>query len=343
MIRYSLDLSKVTPMNRLQIERLVRLAGRYSSRVLYEHKNRVINGKSMLGLLSMGVTGMDEVILTVEGEDETAAALALKTALEEGLAPPKDMSDAGKIVQYIKEKYQEILNENLVGIYLHGSLAADCFQWEKSDIDFLVVVKEEPTVEKKIALVESLYAIQKDAPPAGFEMSVLLAADCREPQPPIPFVLHYSNRWMEEYEKDPRGFCAGMRSNDPDLTTHILSLHAYGEKILGPNINRVFGSIRKEDAMEAIRTDLSDAAEHLEENPVYVVLTLCRALAYFREGLVLTKKTGGEWALKNLHHRYQGVIQAALNAYAESREMYYDRERAEDLCYDAMEELSAEA
>ena len=129
---------------------------------------------------------------------------------------------------------------------------------------------------------------------------------------------------------------------DPDLTTHILSLHAYGDVVLGPGVNRVFGSIKKEDALEAIRADLSDAAENLDKNPVYVVLTLCRALAYFREGLVLTKKGGGEWALKNLHHRYQGVVQAALNAYNEGREMFFDRERAEDLCYDVMEEMSAE-
>ena len=112
MIRCSLNLSKITPLNRLQIERMVRLAGRYSSRVLYEHNNRVINGKSMLGLLSMGVTGMDEVILTVEGEDEEAAAEALRLALEEGVAPPKDMSDADKIVQYIKEKYPEITDQD---------------------------------------------------------------------------------------------------------------------------------------------------------------------------------------------------------------------------------------
>ena len=148
--------------------------------------------------------------------------------------------------------------------------------------------------------------------------------------------------WTEEYEKDPRGYCEKMHGNDPDLTTHILSLHAYGEVILGPGVNRVFGSIKKEDAMEAIRSDLADAAEGLDKNPVYVVLTLCRALAYFREGLVLTKKGGGEWALKNLHHRYQGVVQAALNAYNEGREMFFDRERAEDLCYDVMEEMSAE-
>jgi streptomycin 3"-adenylyltransferase len=70
------------------------------------------------------------------------------------------------------------------------------------------------------------------------------------------------------------------------------------------------------------------------------VLNLCRALAYLREGAVLSKCQGGEWGLKNLPNAHQGVIQAALNAYQSGRDMFYDREQAEDFCYDAMEELN---
>ena len=37
---------------------------------------------------------------------------------------------------------KEILGENLVGIYLHGSLAMGCFNPQKSDIDLIIVVNE---------------------------------------------------------------------------------------------------------------------------------------------------------------------------------------------------------
>lgn len=41
----------------------------------------------------------------------------------------------------IKALFVEELSENLVGIYLHGSLAMGCFNPSRSDVD-LVVVKE---------------------------------------------------------------------------------------------------------------------------------------------------------------------------------------------------------
>ena len=339
MIKYELDLSAITPLSRMQIEHLVHLAGKFSSRILLEHRNRTINGKSMLGLLSMGATGHEPVMLLVEGEDEEIAAQEMKKLLDAGVTPPKDSVNADVLVHQLKHVFANILQDNLVGIYLHGSLAAGCFQWELSDIDFLVVVKEPLTVEKKIAVVEALYALREDAPPAGFEMSVLLEKDCREMAYPMPYDLHYSPKWTEEYEKDARGFCERMHGVDPDLTTHILTVHAFGAVIHGPSAVRIFGKVKREDALAAIQDDLGQVGEELHNNPVYYVLTLCRALAYYREGKVLSKKTGGEWALKNLPHAYQSVIQAALNAYQTGTDMFYDEGLAEDFCYDAVEEL----
>lgn len=339
MIKHILNLNHVTPFNRMQIEHLANLAGHFSSRIIFEHKNRVINGKSMLGLLSMGMTGEDEVTLVIEGEDEERAAQEICQLLDSGVAPPKEATDAEAILLEIKRRYADILQENLLGIYLHGSLAAGCFQWERSDMDFLVVVHHSLPVEKKIALVEALYALEKDAPPEGFEMSVLLAENCLTPVFPMPFELHYSRRWTRDYERDPRGFCQRMHGEDSDLTTHILSLHAYGRAVFGPSIARVFGGIKREDALCAMREDLSDAGEELHNRPVYYVLTLCRALAYLREGVVLDKREAGKWGLKHASRSYQGVIQAALNAYEYGRDMFYDENQAEDFCYDAMEEL----
>lgn len=339
MIKHNLDLAGVTPLNRVQIEHLVHLAGKFASRILLEHRNRTINGKSMLGLLSMGVTGHEPVTLIVEGDDEEIAAQEIKKLLDAGVTPPKDAANADVLVHQIKHAFANILEDNLVGIYLHGSLAAGCFQWEHSDIDFLVVVKQPLTVEKKIAVVETLYALREDAPSKGFEMSVLLEADCREMEYPMPYDLHYSPRWTKAYEKDPRGFCEEMHGVDPDLATHILTVHAFGAVIHGPSAARVFGKVKREDALASIQNDLADVGEELHENPVYYVLTLCRALAYYREKLVLSKKSGGEWALKNLPHAHQSVIQAALNAYQSGRDMFYDEGQAEDFCYEVMEEL----
>lgn len=343
MIRQTLNLAGITPLNRAQIEYFVHLAGDFSSRIIFEHRNRTINGKSMLGILSMGATGSDPVVLVVDGEDEELAYEAIRALLDNGVAPPKNETDAMKLMQVIKDRYQAVLEDNLVGIYLHGSLAAGCFRWEHSDIDFLVVVRRPMEEKTKIALVETLYQLSPDAPPKGFEMSVVLEENSRRAVYPLPFELHYSERYRRDYEADPQGFCSRMHGEDPDLTAHILALHAFGTAVHGPGIVREFGQVKREDALRAILYDVQDAQEHLHENPVYFVLNLCRAVAYFQDEAVLNKKQGGEWALKHMSTEHQRVIQAALNAYDSGLDMFYDHGQAEDFCFDALEILKQAA
>lgn len=89
MVRFTLDLKSITPLSRKQIEYLVQVAGRYVSHIMYIHQSRTVNGKSMLGLLSLGATGATPVQLMVEGPDEEAAADMMKRIFEEGVILPK--------------------------------------------------------------------------------------------------------------------------------------------------------------------------------------------------------------------------------------------------------------
>ena len=79
------------------------------------------------------------------------------------------------ILQQIRTCYQDILGESLVGIYVHGSIAFGCFDPRVSDIDFLVVVDEPPTVAQKKQLLQVLLDLTPHSPPKGLEMSVVLA------------------------------------------------------------------------------------------------------------------------------------------------------------------------
>lgn len=61
--------------------------------------------------------------------------------------------------------------------------------------------------------------------------------------------------------------------------------------------------------------DIENAAVDIAESPMYIILNLCRVLAYKLEGLILSKREGGEWGLANLPFRYADLIQAALTEY----------------------------
>ena len=53
----------------------------------------------------------------------------------------------------------------------------------------------------------------------------------------------------------------------------------------------------------------------ITENTTYLVLNLARVLAFKREGLVLSKAEGGQWALENIPSEYHGIVKAALAEY----------------------------
>ena len=96
-------------------------------------------------------------------------------------------SEAYALLNQSQMAYQAILADNLIGLYVHGSLAMDCFFWDQSDIDCLVVVKAEPSLTQKEALIRTLLRLNPSAPKKGFEMSVMLQADCHHFQHPAPY------------------------------------------------------------------------------------------------------------------------------------------------------------
>ncbi|WP_040214602.1 nucleotidyltransferase domain-containing protein [Clostridium polynesiense] len=54
-----------------------------------------------------------------------------------------------KILNKIAYEYKRVLGDNLIGIYVHGSLAFGCFNPNKSDMDFIVVINNLPTIDEK--------------------------------------------------------------------------------------------------------------------------------------------------------------------------------------------------
>ena len=78
------------------------------------------------------------------------------------------------LLEQIKHMSIQTFGTNLVGVYVHGSLALGCFSWENSDIDFIVVLEHVPTQAQKEDYISELLDINKNSPPKGLEMSIVL-------------------------------------------------------------------------------------------------------------------------------------------------------------------------
>jgi phosphotransferase system HPr (HPr) family protein len=60
---------------------VVQTASRFESRVMIQQEQKIVNAKSMLGLLSLGTDDQNDMILVAEGADEEAAAAAVLAVL----------------------------------------------------------------------------------------------------------------------------------------------------------------------------------------------------------------------------------------------------------------------
>ena len=219
------------------------------------------------------------------------------------------------ILQQIRTCYEAVLGKTLVGIYVHGSIAFGCYDPRVSDVDFLVVVKDEPSVLCKKQLLETLLDLTPHCPQKGLEMSVVLARYCHPFVYPTPYEFHFSNAHIERARRDPLEYCTHFHGTDKDLAAHFTVTRAVGQTLCGRPIDEVFAEVPRQDYVDSIRYDVENAVEDIGENPVYVILNLCRVVAYLRDGYVLSKKTGGEWGLAHLPERYHPLLRAALSAY----------------------------
>ena len=226
------------------------------------------------------------------------------------------------------DRSKEILRDNLVGVYLHGSLAMGCFNPEQSDIDLIIAVERPLSDPVKRAYMDMVTAYSAMGPKKGIEMSVVLRAACKPFVYPTPFELHFSEGHAAWYRSDPDDYIRRMNGTDKDLAAHFTIINRRGKCLYGAPIPEVFETVPAVDYMDSIWFDVEGAAEEIVQYPMYLTLNLCRVLAFKEEGLVLSKKEGGEWAIERLPAEYRPLIKNALRGYTENAEVAYDNDLA---------------
>ncbi|SCW72743.1 streptomycin 3-adenylyltransferase [Paenibacillus tianmuensis] len=218
------------------------------------------------------------------------------------------------VLDNITSLFKEELNDNLTGIYLHGSLAMGCFNPDKSDIDLLIVTKRSLAAETARQIAKKLLVIDDELPnKGGIELSVVLESSLDEFVYPTPFEFHYSPLHRDKYRTDENYICGGRE--DPDLAAHFVVAYHRGIALYGKPLREVMQPIDKRFYTESILHDVEDAPQGILEAPEYYVLNLCRALYYLKEGVVSSKREGGEWGLKALPSEYVETVRLCLERY----------------------------
>lgn len=234
------------------------------------------------------------------------------------------------ILDEIVNKSKIIFKENLIGIYLHGSLAMGCFNPDKSDIDLIIVIRNDITDSQKLQFMNHIVEQNKIAPSKGIELSIVKEEYCRKFLYPTPFELHFSNAHLQWFIDNPTDYIHKMNGTDKDLAAHFTIIKNYGIVLQGEEINNVFADVPRKDYIDSIWGDIEGAKEDISEEPVYVILNLCRVAAFLQNNLIFSKKQGGEWALQNLSAQYNTLISNALQSYMFENEIELNNLEAQE-------------
>ena len=226
---------------------------------------------------------------------------------------PTSYPDVNAILNRLFSNVQEILGDQFLGMYLHGSLANGGFD-QASDVDVIFVTKEEISEETfsilramhiGMANLDSPWAIQLEA--AYIPQSSLRRSD--------PSNIRYPH--LDRGHGEVLHWMAA--ESDWSILRHIL--RERGIVITGPDPKTWIDPVSSNDLHMAVAEGLPLWFNPLLEDPAelsnrglqsFYVLSLCRILYTLKHGEILSKAAAAEWAMENLEARWKPLIERAL-------------------------------
>lgn len=228
-------------------------------------------------------------------------------------------------INSVVDIWKRHLGDNLIGVYLHGSIALNAFNPDSGDIDLLVVVKDSIEISTKLEIARDI--IEIDRKPRPLEMSAVKQTDAINWKTPGNCVFHYSDFWTDKYlerfsNPDLEVYVADHEFPDADVTSYIKLLKQCGIILYGKEIEEVFADVSDEDFWLAISADIDEYdfhaydARYLASN----VLILGRILSFKREKRILSKYEGGLWMIKNVPENLKYLPELAMKIWFEGEE-----------------------
>jgi predicted nucleotidyltransferase len=191
------------------------------------------------------------------------------------------------------------LGAELIGVYLHGSLAMGAFYPGRSDIDIIAVCAESLHRERRMAIGEALAVIPTPLSGGDLEFSLVSEAAVRARSAAPSFEVHVNTH------EEPFVVDGSDRSGDQDLVIHFAMVRARGRELIGPEPSELFPEQVRDPLIQAFLGDFRWAKEGAvawegHDMPelasmAYQVLNAARCWRYLESGELGSKVEGAAW------------------------------------------------
>lgn len=226
-------------------------------------------------------------------------------------APREVLEQLGKLSLDLRA----VLADELVGLYVHGSLVLGCFSPERSDIDLIAVTRRATTNEERSRLGELMLRSSEDKggprrPPYPLELSLLTEEQLRPWRYPTPFDFHYGESQRQRFMA---GEFSPLWTEDYDLAAHVTVLREAGVTLFGVPVRQVFPAVPEHDYVDSLLRDFDWSRER--RLGLYGVLNASRIWAALAERRLHSKLSGGQWAMEHAPAHFHGLVERSVTVY----------------------------
>jgi predicted nucleotidyltransferase len=216
-----------------------------------------------------------------------------------------------KIIDLVRE----VLGEDAVGAYLHGSTALDQLK-PRSDLDVLVLSRRPSTPAEKRALIDHLLRMSGSGSPSGgarpIELTIAVESEIRPWRYPPRVDFLYGDWMRKEFE---RGDLTPWDNPHPDLAPVIAAVRSANRALFGPAPAEVFDPVPDEDLNRAIVEGIPGLLDDLDSDTTNVVLTFARIWITLATGTIHSKDGAADWVLLRLPEEHRAVLTLARAVY----------------------------
>ena len=225
------------------------------------------------------------------------------------------MGDEREQIGRVLGLVREVLGEDALGAYLHGSTASGRLR-PGSDIDVLAVSRRATTTPEKRTLIDRLLPISGQGDPSGrsrpLELTIVVQSEVRPWRYPPGMDFQYGD-WMRE--AFGRGEVTPWSSPNPDLAVLITMALRADRPVFGPPAAEVLDAVPHGDVVRAIVDCVPGLLDDLDKDTANVLLTLARNWVTVATGEIISKDAAADWALARLPEERRAVLARARAVY----------------------------
>jgi predicted nucleotidyltransferase len=202
---------------------------------------------------------------------------------------------------------QNILGNNLVGLYVYGSLVWGDFDESVSDIDLLAAVKNPINQEEFEKLSQMHQDLIKNHPEWDDRIE-------------LQYLSLEALKTFKDKESEVVTISPGEGLEKRMVGKHwLMNWYIVREKgltLFGPDPKTIIEPVSKKEFIQAVKSHVENWNEWVKDMKnkyaqSYAILTMCRALYAYKNGDQVSKRQAAEWVQKELP-QYSELVKNAL-------------------------------